>query len=108
MSDGKYDNVGGGHYYWDEEEDRWWTWETREAIWNKVRRIMGERSGLGGAFAWGLGEDAEGWEHLTALSMGMEDLKVGETGLVLENGDRKGEIKISGAEGGGLRGADEL
>ena len=64
---GKYDSEDGGHYYWDPDEDLWWSWDTPDAIARKFPAIM-EKKGLGGAFAWGLGEDADGFTHLMALS----------------------------------------
>ena len=64
---GQYDDQGGGHYFWDAEEDRFWTWETVGGIRRKFTGVM-EVKGLGGAFAWGLGEDAVGWVHFTALT----------------------------------------
>jgi GH18 family chitinase len=65
--DGKYDEVGGGFYYWDSEENIFWTWDTPEAIARKFPLIVKEK-GLGGAFAWGLGEDGSQFNHLNALT----------------------------------------
>jgi GH18 family chitinase len=65
MENGVYDEVGGGQYYWDAEENLFWTWDTPEAIKRKVETVM-EDKGLGGVFAWGLGEDAPAFEHLKA------------------------------------------
>lgn len=65
----KYDEVGGGNYYWDEDEDLWWSWDTPEAIAKKFPLIV-EEKGLGGVFAWGLGEDAPAFEHLQAATEG--------------------------------------
>jgi len=70
MAHGKYDAVHGGHYYWDAEEHLWWTWDTPDAIAKKFPAIV-EKKGLGGAFAWGLGEDADDFSHLKALNDGM-------------------------------------
>ncbi|CAN9378149.1 unnamed protein product [Alternaria sp. RS040] len=77
MEKGVYDDVGGGHYYWDAEENLFWTWDTPEAIKRKVQVIMKDK-GLGGVFAWGLGEDAPAFEHLKASNeavraLGKED-----------------------------------
>jgi GH18 family chitinase len=57
----EYDKVHGGHFYWDSEENIWWTWDTPSGISNKFPLIV-EKKGLGGVFAWGLGEDSENWE----------------------------------------------
>ena len=69
---GKYDSEGGGHYYWDAEENLWWSWDTADVIAEKFPRIM-EEKGLGGAFAWGLGEDAEDFSHLKVLTAEMKN-----------------------------------
>lgn len=65
LAQGKYDTVGGGHYYWDMAEELFWTWDTPEAIERKLETVFRERD-LGGVFAWGLGEDAQKFEHLRA------------------------------------------
>lgn len=79
MEKGTYDAVGGGHYYWDEGENRWWTWDTPEAIVRKFPEIV-EKRGVGGVFAWGLGEDAEEWVHLKALTDGFVETFEGRRG----------------------------
>jgi GH18 family chitinase len=79
MANSVYDEVGGGQYYWDAEEDLFWTWDTPEAIKRKMEIIMQDR-GLGGVFAWGLGEDAPKFEHLKASN---------EAVAVLEGNERE-------------------
>ncbi|SPO06161.1 related to extracellular chitinase [Cephalotrichum gorgonifer] len=74
LAQGKYDRVGGGHYYWDEGENRWWTFDTPEAIRVKFP-VLVEGMGLGGVFAWGLGEDAPEFAHLEAVDGAMEKLR---------------------------------
>ena len=69
---GNYDSEGGGHYYWDPEENLWWSWDTPDVIAKKFPAIM-EKKNLGGAFAWGLGEDANDFVHLKALTAGMKE-----------------------------------
>lgn len=71
MLHGKYDSEYGGHYYWDSEENLWWSWDTPSAIAKKFPAIM-EKKRLGGAFAWGLGEDAEDFTHFEALTAEMK------------------------------------
>ena len=71
MAHGTYDPEQGGHYYWDPEENLWWSWDTPDAIAKKFPAIM-EKKALGGAFAWGLGEDAEDFTHLKALTASMQ------------------------------------
>lgn len=70
LSEGKYDEREGGYYYWDEEERIWWTFDTPHAILRKFPLIV-EEKGLGGVFAWGLGEDAPKFEHLRAVNEGL-------------------------------------
>jgi len=72
--DGKYDEVGGGFYYWDSEENIFWTWDTPEAIAKKFPLIVKEK-GLGGVFAWGLGEDGSDFMHLNALTDGVREYR---------------------------------
>lgn len=79
MALGKYDSEQGGHYYWDSAEQLWWSWDTPDAIARKFPAIM-EAKKLGGAFAWGLGEDAEGFVHLKAVTAGMERVGEGNEG----------------------------
>lgn len=76
---GVYDEEGGGHYSWDGEEGIWWSWDTDSAVERKVSEVV-RSTGLGGVFAWGLGEDAGagGWKHLEALNRGVE--RLGERG----------------------------
>ncbi|CRK38687.1 hypothetical protein BN1723_001342 [Verticillium longisporum] len=67
---GQYDDKDGGYHYWDEAEARWWTFDDRDAILRKFPLIVDQRR-LGGVFAWGLGEDAPGFEHLDAVNEGL-------------------------------------
>lgn len=71
MAYGIYDDEYGGHYCWDPEENLWWSWDTPDAIAKKFPAIM-EKKRLGGAFAWGLGEDADNFTHLKALTAEMK------------------------------------
>ncbi|KAI1074840.1 glycoside hydrolase family 18 protein [Whalleya microplaca] len=70
ISQGRYDEVGGGYWYWDADEALWWTFDTPDAIAKKFPLVVQEEN-LGGVFAWGLGEDAPGWAHLKALNTGV-------------------------------------
>ena len=79
QKEGEYDDVDGGHYFWDQEESIWWSWDTERAIEMKFPKIV-SGTGVGGVFAWGLGEDADGWGHLKALSRGYEGWKEGKGG----------------------------
>ena len=76
MAYGRYDAEGGGHYYWDSEENIWWSWDTPDAIAKKFPAIM-EKKNLGGAFTWGLGEDAEDFIHLKRLTSEMKKFAKG-------------------------------
>ena len=68
---GRYDEKGGGHYFWDADSQVWWTWDSPDVISKKFAAVV-ESRGLGGVFAWGLGEDAERWSHLKALTAGYQ------------------------------------
>lgn len=72
LTGAQYDDKHGGNYYWDSSENRWWTWDTPEAISKKFPQIV-ESKGLGGVFAWGLGEDAPAFRHLQALTSGVKE-----------------------------------
>lgn len=74
LDDGVYDEVGGGHYFWDGEEDLWWTFDTPGAIKRKFPAVVEARK-LGGVFAWGLGEDAPLFEHLSVVSKELARMK---------------------------------
>jgi GH18 family chitinase len=76
QKEGKYDEEGGGYYYWDEKETRWWTFDPPEAILRKFPSIVRDM-GIGGVFAWGIGEDAAGFEHLNAVNKGVEGIQDG-------------------------------
>lgn len=67
-----YDEKDGGNYYWDSSENIWWSWDDANAILNKFPQIV-ESKGLGGVFAWGLGEDAPSFTHLKALTAGVQE-----------------------------------
>ncbi|KAL2108473.1 hypothetical protein VUR80DRAFT_3750 [Thermomyces stellatus] len=66
LTEGKHDKVGGGYYYWDAGENRFWTFDTPQAIRPKFP-VLVEGMGLGGVFAWGLGEDANEFAHLKVV-----------------------------------------
>ena len=68
----KYDKKHGGNYYWDSDENIWWSWDTPEVVSKKFPQIV-EPKGLGGVFAWGLGEDAPRYPHLRALTAEVEN-----------------------------------
>lgn len=69
LSDGQYFDDG-SYGYWDEHEHRWWTFDTVEAIEEKMTELVGSM-GLGGVFAWGLGEDAPAFTRLAATIQGL-------------------------------------
>lgn len=104
---GKYDHEGGGHYYWDPEENLWWSWDTPYAIAQKFPRIM-EEKGLGGAFAWGLGEDAEEFVHLAALTYEMRRFEGRTKDGDIGEGSVADAVGINDGVKGSLRGKDEL
>lgn len=83
MEHGDYDSNYGGHYYWDSEENLWWSWDTPDIIAKKFPAIM-EKKGLGGAFAWGLGEDADYFTHLKQLTAQMKNFANGNQSEYLD------------------------
>ncbi|KAF1837857.1 42 kDa endochitinase-like protein [Decorospora gaudefroyi] len=94
MEDGVYDEVGGGHYYWDAEERLFWSWDTPEAISKKVGSVVRDK-GLGGVFAWGLGEDAPEFAHLRASNEAVEMLEGhggGDYDEVVQTSDVRSEL----------------
>ena len=60
-SEGRY-FADGSYGFWDAEEKRWWSFDTPRSIGTKMDLLV-EGMGLGGVFAWGLGEDAPAFEH---------------------------------------------
>lgn len=90
MVHGEYHSEGGGHYYWDSEENLWWSWDTPDAIERKFPAIV-QREELGGVFAWGLGEDAEDFKHLKALTDGVGSWIGGQRGERIVAGSMRDE-----------------
>lgn len=84
IAHGEYDSDGGGHYYWDRKENLWWSWDTPDVIAKKFPAIMKEK-GLGGTFAWGLGEDADDFGHLKALTIEMAKFEQVQRGQRLDH-----------------------
>ncbi|PHH61696.1 hypothetical protein CDD81_8041 [Ophiocordyceps australis] len=74
---GKYFDDG-SYGYWDAAQKRWWSYDTPKTILRKLDAFFAEPSlGLGGVFAWGLGEDAPRFEHLGATLAGLARLQRG-------------------------------
>uniref|UniRef100_A0A0P0CNI4 chitinase n=1 Tax=Hypocrella siamensis TaxID=696354 RepID=A0A0P0CNI4_9HYPO len=73
LADGHYFEDG-SFGYWDAAELRWWTFDTEKVILSKLRTIVGPLR-LGGVFAWGLGEDAPAFRHLSATFDGLKELR---------------------------------
>ncbi|KAL5333199.1 glycoside hydrolase superfamily [Aspergillus crustosus] len=67
LTEGAYDVEGGGYYFWDGEENLFWSFDTAEVLGRKIPGIV-QAKGLGGVFAWGLGEDAPDFDRLQALT----------------------------------------
>ena len=68
LEQGTYDKDG--YFYFDAEEGLFWSFDTPDAIRRKVPQIRKKR-GVGGVFAWGLGEDAPEFENLKAANTAM-------------------------------------
>ncbi|KAK7190239.1 hypothetical protein DPSP01_006773 [Paraphaeosphaeria sporulosa] len=69
INEGTYDKDG--YFYFDAEEDLFWSFDTPDAIRRKVSQIRKKR-GIGGVFAWGLGEDAPDFAHLKAANKAVQ------------------------------------
>ncbi|OAA36811.1 chitinase 18-4 [Metarhizium rileyi] len=80
--EGKY-YEDGSFGYWDAEETRWWTFDTPRVIDRKFKDIV-KRKRLGGVFAWGLGEDAPEFSHLSATLKGLESLRMGDAAGIMD------------------------
>ncbi|PMB65707.1 Chitinase 1 [Beauveria bassiana] len=63
----------GSYGYWDQHEHCWWTFDTPAVIERKMDELVGSM-GLGGVFAWGLGEDAPAFSRLAATVQGIRAL----------------------------------
>ncbi|KAK9770413.1 putative chitinase [Seiridium cardinale] len=74
LESGWTDEVAGGQWYWDDEAELFWTLDTVALIQRKFEDIVAAK-GLGGAFAWSLGEDSYDWSHLTTVSEGVKNLE---------------------------------
>ena len=94
MAHGTYDSDGGGHYYWDSDENIWWSWDTPDAIAEKFPAVMEEKR-LGGAFAWGLGEDADDFIHLKTLTAEMKNFEERHRGEGLDTTSARFASSIS-------------
>ncbi|KAF4437880.1 extracellular chitinase [Fusarium acutatum] len=85
---GEYDEDG-SYFYWDEKEWRWWTFDTKKSIQTKFSHVVPEL-GVGGVFAWGIGEDAPSFEHFRVTAKEVRKIRKGhavEHDLV-EDGDK--------------------
>jgi GH18 family chitinase len=72
---GKYDEDG-SYFYWDEKEWRWWTFDTEKSIQTKFSHVVPEL-GVGGVFAWGIGEDAPSFEHFKVTADEVHKIRKG-------------------------------
>jgi GH18 family chitinase len=80
-----------GHYYMDKKERIFWSWDTPDSIRKKMNSILHDNGGIGGLFAWGLGEDAPRFEHLKAVNEVLEDIERGPKWVGHWPGDRTSE-----------------
>ncbi|KAK8049266.1 glycosyl hydrolase family 18 [Apiospora phragmitis] len=73
LKESKTDEVLGGQWWWDASNELFWTLDTVPLMQRKFKEIVAAR-GLGGIFAWSLGEDSYDWSHLKAMREGVEGL----------------------------------
>ncbi|KID77637.1 uncharacterized protein G6M90_00g095270 [Metarhizium brunneum] len=78
MTNGKYFEDGSFGYL-DVKEARWWTFDTPNVIHRKFKDIVKQRR-LGGVFAWGIGEDAPAFSHLSATLHELQNLTKDDMG----------------------------
>ncbi|CAI4214510.1 unnamed protein product [Parascedosporium putredinis] len=81
LAQGRYD--GDGFSYWDAQEGRFWSFDTPEAIRPKFDVLVRDMH-LGGVFAWGLGEDADEFEHFKVVHK--------EVGMLCRESEGKSEL----------------
>ncbi|KAK7989499.1 hypothetical protein PG990_006366 [Apiospora arundinis] len=73
LKESKTDEVLGGQWWWDASNELFWTFDTVPLMQRKFKEIVAAR-GLGGIFAWSLGEDSYDWSHLKAMREGVKGL----------------------------------
>ncbi|KAI1082675.1 glycoside hydrolase family 18 protein [Whalleya microplaca] len=73
LKQGVTDEEEGGQWFWDSEALVFWTWDTVELMQRKIAEIV-TPLGLGGVFAWSLGEDSADWSHIQAISAAVKGL----------------------------------
>ncbi|KAH3906537.1 chitinase [Parastagonospora nodorum] len=81
LKHGVCDRESGGCTYWDADERLFWSWESKDTIYRKLRVVIGEMK-LEGAFAWGLGEDAPEFEHLSGANHGISDEEISRSSKI--------------------------
>ncbi|KLO92308.1 extracellular chitinase [Fusarium fujikuroi] len=64
------------YFYWDAKEWRWWTFDTKKSIQTKFSHVVPEL-GVGGVFAWGIGEDAPSFEHFQVTAEEVRNMRNG-------------------------------
>lgn len=87
--DGQYFDDG-SYGYWDAAENTWWTFDTPASIERKFKDII-RPEGLGGVFAWGLGEDAPEFAHLRATVKGVRQMR-GHENITWGGQDNRDEL----------------
>lgn len=70
LSHGRADEAQGGQWFYNNATRRFWTWDSPDFIHKKLEAVVRPK-GLGGVFAWSLGEDGPDWGHTLALSSGV-------------------------------------
>lgn len=86
LANAEYDAEEGATYYWDPEEGLWWTFDkgSNGDIGKKVDVLMQEMD-LAGVFAYGLGEDAPSFQHLSNLQDAITNIEVKDSSTMAKD-----------------------
>ncbi|KAH8843649.1 hypothetical protein MCOR27_010991 [Pyricularia oryzae] len=71
VANGKTDEALGAQWYWDSTASLYWSWDTPALMKQKINDIVFAK-GLGGGYAWSLGEDTFDYSHLVTLRDGLK------------------------------------
>ncbi|KAF2727819.1 glycoside hydrolase [Polyplosphaeria fusca] len=97
---GVVDEKAGGKTYLDEQQGLFWTWEDSNSMSRKFAEIY-EQYGLGGVFAWSLGEDTYDYGHVKQIVKEMAKYgrqEASKPGKGLDVEDVAGDVEAEGED----------